>query len=96
MIGLTSVGGLNADGIEGETRQILQNLSAALSEISLSLHDMVAASIFTTRFDQFPMINKVWEEFFTLDIPPPARTSIGVAALPLGALVEMSFRFYRE
>jgi len=38
----------------------------------------------------------VWEEFFTQDIPPPARTSVGVAALPLGATVEMAFRFYRS
>ena len=95
MIGLTKDGKLHSDGIAGETRQILSNLVAAASEIGLSLQDLVAANIFTTKFEEFPTINKVWEEFFTEDVPPPARTSIGVAALPLNALVEMSFRFYR-
>ena len=68
---------------------------AAAREIGLSLTDMVSANIFTTRFDQFGLSNKVWEEFFTADVVPPARTSIGVAALPLGSAVEMSFRFYK-
>jgi 2-iminobutanoate/2-iminopropanoate deaminase len=96
MIGLTASGGLNDGGVAGEARQILKNLQAAMSEIGLSFSDMVAANIFTTRFDQFPEINKVWEEYFTADIVPPARTSIGVAALPLNATVEMSFRFCRS
>jgi 2-iminobutanoate/2-iminopropanoate deaminase len=96
MIGLNRDGKLAEDGVAAETRQIMQNLLAAIGEINLKLSDMVVANIFTTRFDQFPAINQVWEEFFTADIPPPARTSIGVAALPLNASVEMSFRFYRD
>ena len=95
MVGLTSEGKLASGGVEGETRQILSNMVAAAGEIGLKLTDMVVANIFTTKFDEFPTINKVWEEVFTADVPPPARTSLGVAALPLGSLVEMSFRFYK-
>jgi 2-iminobutanoate/2-iminopropanoate deaminase len=68
---------------------------SAAREIDLNLLHLTSVNIFTTRFEEFPTINKVWEEFFTSDVPPPARTSVGVAALPLGSTVEMAFRFYR-
>jgi len=96
MVGLTKEGKLANGGVEGETRQILSNMEAAASELGLHITDMVVANIFTTKFEEFPVINKVWEEIFTADVPPPARTSLGVAALPLGSLVEMSFRFYKS
>ena len=95
MVGLTKEGKLANGGVEGETRQILFNMVSAASELGLKVTDMVVANIFTTKFEEFPVINKVWEEIFTEDVPPPARTSLGVAALPLGSLVEMSFRFYK-
>lgn len=96
MVGLTKEGKLANGGVEGETRQILFNMVSAASELDLKVTDMVVANIFTTKFEEFPVINKVWEEIFTEDVPPPARTSLGVAALPLGSLVEMSFRFYKS
>ena len=96
MVGLTKEGKLANGGVEGETRQILFNMVSAASELGLKVTDMVVANIFTTKFEEFPVINKVWEEIFTADIAPPARTSLGVAALPLGSLVEMSFRFYKS
>jgi 2-iminobutanoate/2-iminopropanoate deaminase len=96
MIGLAADGRLQTGGVSGETRQILQNLLAAAAEAGLTLQHLVVATIYTTRFDEFAAINAVWEEFFDANTAPPARTSVGVAALPLNALVEMSFRFYRE
>ena len=96
MVGLTKEGKLANGGVEGETRQILFNMVSAASELGLKVTDMVVANIFTTKFEEFPVINKVWEEIFTADVPPPARTSLGVAALPLGSSVEMSFRFYKS
>jgi len=42
------------------------------------------------------LINQAWEEVFTEDVVPPARSAIGVAALPLNALVEIEFAFYKE
>ena len=95
MIGLGTDGKLAPGGVEAETRQILRNMISAAKEVDLNLLHLTSVNIFTTRFDEFPIINKVWEEFFTSDVPPPARTSVGVAALPLGSTVEMAFRFYR-
>jgi 2-iminobutanoate/2-iminopropanoate deaminase len=96
MIGLDLDGRLKTGGVEGETRQILKNMISASQELELNLEHLTSVNIYTTKFEEFPTINKVWEEFFTPSVSPPARTSLGVSALPLGALVEMSFRFYRE
>lgn len=87
-------GALVNGGVAAETRRILQNLQAAMPDYGVTLDHMVSARIFTTAFAQFSEINAVWDEFFT-DVAPPARTSVGVSALPLGALVEIEFAFYR-
>jgi len=89
-------GQLEAGGVGAETTKILANLLAALPDFGLSLADLVSANIYTTRMDQFRDINVAWEAVFTADIRPPARTSVGVSALPLGASVEIEFMFYRE
>lgn len=97
MIGLDLEGGkLVEGGPEVETRKILQNLANALPDLDMSLDNLVSATVFTTQFDRFPLINKAWEEVFTPDVVPPARTAVGVAALPLGASVEIEFRLYKK
>ena len=82
-------------GTGAETDKILNNLVGALPDFDLSLDDLVSATIYTTEFDEFPAINAAWERVFTADVQLPARTSIGVKALPLGATVEIEFMFYK-
>ncbi len=89
-------GELENGGAGAEAAKILANLTAALPDFSLSLEDMVSATIYTTDFDQFPAINAAWEQVFTDEVRPPARTSIGVSALPLQASVEIEFTFYSD
>ncbi len=89
-------GKLESGGVRAETAKILANLLCALPDFGLTLGDLVSATIYTTRMDQFAEINLAWEAIFTLDLRPPARTSVGVSALPLGAGVEIEFMFYRE
>ncbi|MGR8950532.1 MAG: RidA family protein [Gammaproteobacteria bacterium] len=89
-------GEIESGGAGAETAKILDNLQAALPDFNLSLEDLISATIYTTDFASFPAINEAWEAVFAADSRLPARTSIGVAALPLGALVEMEFRFYKE
>ncbi len=88
-------GKLEAGGVGPETKKILTNLLSALADFRLSLADLVSANIYTTRLDQFHDINREWEAVFTPDVRPPARTSVGVSALPLGASVEIEFLFYK-
>ncbi len=95
MVGLDfATGKLAPGGLAAETRQILDNLKAALPDYGIGLEDMISARLYVVPFEQFAAVNEVWEEFFA-DVPPPARSSIGVSALPLGALIEIEFAFYR-
>lgn len=95
MIALDAQSGALAEGgPEQETAKILRNLKLALADLGLTLADVAVARIFTTRFEDFPLINRAWEAVFDADTPPPARTAVGVVALPLGATVEIEFQLY--
>ncbi len=80
--------------VAAQTQRIFDNLYLALPDYGFAMNDLMIARIYTTCMDQFPRINQVWEAQFA-DVPPPARTSMGVSALPLGALVEIEFTFHR-
>ena len=77
--------------IEGDvaeqTEQVLRNLAAALALAGKDLGDVVRVGVYLTDMSQFAAMNEVYREHFTE--PYPARTAIGVAALPFGAVVEM-------
>jgi 2-iminobutanoate/2-iminopropanoate deaminase len=88
----TETGELVNDSVENATEQILKNLSTMLSEIGLSLKNVVKTTIFTVKLEEFSKINEVYQKYFenfTKDFP--ARSTVGVASLPKGALVEMEF-----
>ncbi len=96
MVGLDPASGaLVAGGLAAETRQILRNLQAAMPDYGVGFEHLIAARIYTTQFERFSDINRAWEEVFT-NHEPPARTAVGVSALPLGAAIEIEFTFYRE
>ncbi len=80
-------GKLVEGGIEAQTRQVLQNLTAVLTAAGSSLGHIVKTTIFVTNLGDFAAINKVYGSFFVAD--PPARSTVQVAALPLGAQVEI-------
>jgi 2-iminobutanoate/2-iminopropanoate deaminase len=97
MVALDSkTGQLQGNSPGEETAVILANLHLLMDDLGLCLDDLVQARIFTTRFDCFAEINQAWEQLFVPERVPPARTSVGVAALPLGASVEIEFIFYKE
>jgi len=92
-----ATGGLVGNTAGEQAAKILVNLQAVMQETGLDFSQLAMARIFTTAMERFSEINVAWELVFNaLEVPPPARTSIGVAALPMGALVEMEFTFYRE
>lgn len=90
-----ATGSLETGSVAAQTDRILSNLVAAMPDYGVGLEHLVSARIYTTRFDQFAEINAVWETYFS-DVEPPARTAVGVLALPLGAQVEIEFAFYRQ
>ncbi len=82
-----TTGKLVAGGIAAETERVFQNLSAVLKAAGKSFDDVVRVGVFLTNISDFGALNGVYDKHFR---PPfPARTTIGVAALPLGACVEM-------
>lgn len=80
-------GQLINDNIEDQTRQVMQNLSYVLEAAGSSLANIIKTTIFVTNLGDFAIINRVYGSFFSSD--PPARSTVQVAALPLGAQVEI-------
>jgi 2-iminobutanoate/2-iminopropanoate deaminase len=70
-----------------QTEQILKNIDAVLEASGLTLRDVVRVGVFLTDMHDFQAMNAVYAGRF--EPPYPARTTVAVAALPLGALVEM-------
>ena len=74
--------------IEDETRQVLANLKAVLEASGSELSCVVKATVYLTDLSLFPRVSAVYGDAFHFD-PAPARVTVGVAELPLGAQVEI-------
>ena len=70
-----------------QTGRCLENLAAVCAAAGASLGDAVRMTIYVTDMGSFAAVNEVYASFFESD--PPARVTIGVAALPRGAQVEI-------
>ena len=74
--------------IQSETRQVLSNIKRILEGCGASVSDVVKCQVYLTDVKEFAAMNEVYAEFF--GEAKPARTTIGVAALPLpGAKIEI-------
>ena len=80
--------GVFVDGeIEAQTMQVFANVRAVLAAEGLTLADVVKTTVFTTDLGEFARLNAVYAEAF--GDHKPARSTIQVAALPMGAKVEI-------
>ena len=77
------------DGIQAQTRRVMDNLAIILDEMQLGLENVLSTRVFLTNFkrDYEPM-NNIYKSYFGKD-RLPARTCVGVTDLALGALVEI-------
>ena len=82
-----ATGKLVQGGIEAEARQLFKNLATLLEAAGKSFADVVKANVFLTVIQDFAAINAIYAEQF--DAPFPARTTVAVTALPLGASIEI-------
>lgn len=79
--------GLIAEGgIEGQARQMFENIKAVLASCGLGFENVVKTTVFMTDLADFNALNAIYAEYFPEN--PPARSCVQVAALPKGALVE--------
>lgn len=75
------------DNVAAETKQIMENLQAILGDVGLTLPDIAKTTIFLTDMNDFPTVNDIYGGYF--EDEPPARSTVQVAALPGGFLVEI-------
>jgi 2-iminobutanoate/2-iminopropanoate deaminase len=80
-------GKLVEGGITPQTEQVLKNIGTVLSSLGLSLNNVAKTTIFLTDMGNFQTVNSVYGGAFGNH--KPARSTIQVSALPLGALVEI-------
>jgi 2-iminobutanoate/2-iminopropanoate deaminase len=91
-VGIDATGTM-ADGIEGQTRQILANVGAVLGDCGASWADVAKTTIFLTDLGNFSTVNALYSE--AIGPNRPARSTVGVAALPAGAVVEIECWVHR-
>lgn len=73
---------------EGQTHLVLSNLRAVLKEAGAELEDVVKTTIFLTDLKIFASVNAIYGEYFD-EATAPARSTVQVAALPKGVLIEI-------
>ncbi len=82
-----ATGSMVAGGIKEQTRQVLKNLQAVLEAGGAGLDSVMKCTVFLQDMGEFALMNEVYGQFFPDS--PPARSAVEVAALPLGARVEI-------
>lgn len=80
-----TTGKIAQGGVRGETIQVLKNIQAILQAAGASMNDVVRCVVYLSDIEDFPAMNEAYASIFTSE--PPARTTVGVAALPLGLKV---------
>jgi 2-iminobutanoate/2-iminopropanoate deaminase len=82
-----STGKLVEGDVEAQTHRAFDNLQAVLEDSGMSMDDVIKCNVYLTDMANFPQMNKAYGTRFTK--PYPARTTVAVAGLPLGASVEI-------
>jgi 2-iminobutanoate/2-iminopropanoate deaminase len=80
-------GNMVEGGIAPQTRQVMENLRAVLEAAGTSMSGVVKTTVYMTNLGDFQRMNEVYAEYFPQD--KPVRSTVGVASLPRGALVEI-------
>lgn len=82
-----ATGKIEAADVEDQTQQVLANIQALLASQGLDLTRVVKATVFLQSMADFPKVNALYDAAFSGH--KPARSTVQVAGLPLGALVEI-------
>jgi 2-iminobutanoate/2-iminopropanoate deaminase len=76
-------------GIEAETRRAIENLRGTLRKAGMDLKDVVKVTVYLKSMEDYQAFNQAYAAFFPED--PPARETVAVSGLALGANIELSF-----
>ena len=80
-------GVIESNDLEGQIRQVLDNLAAVLKAAGTSLKNIVKVTVFMIDLNDFDKLNEIFEDYFPED--PPARSAVQVSRLPKDVLVEI-------
>ena len=80
-------GNLVSGDIKAQTERVLENVKAILDDQHLTFANVVKSTVFLTNLTDFAGMNEVYAKYFTADFP--ARSTVQVAGLPKGAIVEI-------
>jgi 2-iminobutanoate/2-iminopropanoate deaminase len=80
-----ATGKLTGTDVAAQTEQVLKNVQAILDAAGLTMADVVRTTVFLLSMSDFPAMNEVYARHFPA--PPPARSTVAVHELPLGARV---------
>ena len=86
-LGIDPATGELVDGVEAQAERALRNLQSVLDAAGLGFDDVVKTTIFLADIGDFAAVNAVYARFMA--DPPPARSTVQVAALPKAGLVEI-------
>jgi 2-iminobutanoate/2-iminopropanoate deaminase len=89
-----ATGEIAAGGIEAEVHQTLRNIAAALQSVGLAMDDIVKTTVFVTNFNFYRQFNDIYRSYFSGELP--ARATVGVANLLLGASIEIEAVAWRS
>ncbi len=78
---------VSAGDVQGQTRQVMENLKAVVEAAGLTLDRVVKTTIFLKSMDDFPRVNEIYGTFFKAN--PPARSTVEVSRLPKDVSVEV-------
>jgi 2-iminobutanoate/2-iminopropanoate deaminase len=84
-----ATGELVTGGFEAQARRVFENLRQVLASAGCKFSDVVKATVYIVDFADFPKLNAIYAE--AMGDHRPARSTVQVAALPKGALVEIDF-----
>ncbi len=82
-------GNMRPGGISDQTQQVIKNLEAVLTAAGSNLDQVIKSTVFLRDMGDFRAMNDEYAEAFSHD--PPARSTVEVSNLPLGALIEIEF-----
>lgn len=82
------------EGIENQTKQVLENMKVVLAEAGVDFSDVVKFTIYLDSMDDFATVNEIYGNY--LSKPYPARVCVEVSRLPKDALVEMDAIVYKK
>ena len=82
-----ATGKIEATDVEGQAQQVFANIKAMLASQGLGVEHVVKATVFLQSMADFPKVNPLYEAAFLGH--KPARSTVQVAGLPLGALIEI-------